>query len=150
MKIRTWPLLFIGFGALLVLIGLSAAVVGRRIDHVRTDVQKLQRENQESDRTFDELRSSIYRMAVLLRDYVLERSPEAAAEQARSIDELHRGTQDSYRSLAEKGIPSERLQIQQLQSAIEEYWKVLEPVLAWDTEKRVKDGPEYLLRRVCS
>src|SRR6188768_413283 len=148
MKIRTWPLLFIGFGALLVLIGLSAAAVGRRIDRVRTDVQTLQRANQEADSTFDELRSSIYLMSVLARDYILESSPVAATEQAHLIDELHRETQERYRSLMSKGIPSDRPQIQELQLAIEEYWKVLEPVLAWSPDRKARDGPDYLLRRV--
>lgn len=148
MKLRTWPLLFIGFGALLVLISLSAAAVGRRIDQVRIDVQTLQRANQESDRTFDALRSSIYLMSVLLRDYVLESSPEDAAEQARVIDELHSDTQESYRSLMAKGIPDDLLQIQELNLAVEEYWKVLEPVLAWSPERKAEEGPEYLLRQV--
>jgi signal transduction histidine kinase len=87
-------------------------------------------------------------MSFLLRDYILESSPAAAAEQARSIDELHRETQESYRSLLAKGIPGDRLQIQELQSAIEAYWKVLEPVLAWSPQKKAKEGPEYLLRRI--
>lgn len=148
MKIRTWPLLLVGFGALLVLVGLSAMAVGRRIDQVRTDVETLQKANRESDRTFGELRSSIYLMAVLLRDYVLETSSEEAAQQAQAIDDLYRSTQESYRSLLAKGIPSDRLQIQELQLAVEDYWKVVEPVLAWSPERRVLEGPDYLLRRV--
>lgn len=148
MKIRTWPLLLVGFGALLVLVALSAIAVGRRIDQVRTDVETLQKANRESDRTFGELRSSIYSMAVLLRDYVLEASEEEAADQAQAIDDLYRSTQDSYRSLTAKGIPSDRLQIQALQLAIEDYWKVVEPVLDWSPERRAEEGADYLLRQV--
>ena len=40
---RSWPFLLMGFGALLVLIGLSSAALYHRMEQVRAEVQALQR-----------------------------------------------------------------------------------------------------------
>lgn len=145
---RSWPFLLIGFGALLVLIGLTSAALHNRMEQVRADVQALQQANEESSRVLEELRSQIYLFAVLLRDYLLERSPEAVAQQRKVLDELRDSTQDHLRALHGQGLLKDRQEVQGLQIAVEEYWRAAEPVFEWTAAQKAAEGPAFLRRRV--
>jgi hypothetical protein len=148
MKMRSWPFLLLGFGGLLALIGLSAAALHNRMEHVRADVEEIQRASEESDRALEELRSEIYLLAVLLRDYLLERSPEAAAQQRRTLKELRDSTELHMRSLQSSALVGERQEVQRLRTAIEEYWGTAEPAFEWTPEQKAIEGPAFLRRRL--
>jgi signal transduction histidine kinase len=137
-----------GFGALLVLIGLSSAALHNRMEQVRADVQALQQANEESSRVIEELRSQIYLFAVLLRDYLLERSPEDAAQQRKLLEELRNSTQHHLRALRGQGLLKDRPEAQELQKVIEEYWRAAEPVFEWTAAQKAAEGPAFLRRRV--
>ena len=144
---RSWPFLLTAFSALLVLIGLSTAVLHGRMEQVRADVQSLQEANEESNRVLDELQSETYLFAVLLRDYLLERSPEAVTQQRGILEELRKSSQLHLHSL-ERGLLRNRPQLQQLRTAIEEYWRAAEPVFFWTPAQRTTEGPTFLRRRI--
>lgn len=148
MKMRSWPFLFIGFSALVVLIGLSSAALYRRMEQVRAEVQALQQANEETSRVLDDLRSEIYLFAVLLRDYLLERSPEAAAQQRQALGELRNSTQDHLKALQGSLVLKDRREMQQLRIAIEEYWRAADPVFKWTPAQKAAEGPAFLRRRV--
>jgi hypothetical protein len=145
---RSWPFLLMGFGALLVLIGLSSAALHNRMEQVRADVQTLQQANEESSRVLEELRSQIYLVAVLLRDYLLERAPEAAAQQRKVLEELRNSTQVHLRAMQGQGLLKNRPEVQGLQKVIEEYWRAAEPVFEWTAAQKAAEGPAFLRRRV--
>jgi signal transduction histidine kinase len=145
---RSWPFLLVGFGALLMLIGLSSAALYNRMDQVSADVQTLQYANEESSRVLGELRSEIYLFAVLLRDYFLERSPEAAAQQRLALEGLRRSTQEHLRALRDSAALKDRPEVQRLGKAIEEYWGAAEPVFLWTPAQKAVEGPAYFRRQV--
>lgn len=145
---RSWPFLLLGFGALLALIGLSAAALHNRMEQVRADVEAIQRASEESIRALEELRSEIYLFAVLLRDYLLERSPEAAAQQRQTLKELRDSTEFHMRSLQRSALVGERQEVQRLRKAIEEYWETAEPAFEWTPEQKAAEGPAFLRRRL--
>lgn len=145
---RSWPFLLMGFGALLVLIGLSSAALHHRMEQVRAEVQALQQANEETSRVLNDLRSEIYLFAVLLRDYLLERSPEAAAQQRQALGELRNSTQDHLRALQGKAVSRDRPEVQRLRNVIEEYWRSAEPVFGWTPAQKASEGSVFLRRRV--
>jgi signal transduction histidine kinase len=145
---RSWPFLLVGFGALLMLIGLSSAALYNRMEQVSADVQALQYANEESSRVLGELRSGIYLFAVLLRDYFLERSPEAAAQQRLALEGLRRSTQEHLRALQDSAVLKDRPEVQRLGKAIEEYWQAAEPVFLWTPAQKAVEGPAYFRRQV--
>jgi hypothetical protein len=137
-----------GFGALLVLIGLSSAALYSRMEHVGTDLQVLQRANEESSRVLGELRSEIYLFAILLRDYLLESDPQAASEQRQSLEKLRGSTQDHLRSLEASAVLKINPGVQQLRNAVEDYWKSAEPAFLLTPAQKAAVGPSFLRRRV--
>jgi signal transduction histidine kinase len=148
MRIRSWPFLLLGFGALLALLILSAIAQHRRVEQVRNDVKSLQAVSHESSRVLEALRSEIYLFAVLLRDYLLERSPDAAFEQRRALEDLRRSAQNHARDLQRRSFLKDRPEVQRLRSALEEYWRAAEPVFAWTPEQKAALGPTFLRQHV--
>ncbi len=145
---RRWPFLLLGFGALLALIGLSAAALHNRMEQVRADVEAIQRASDESSRALEELRSEIYLFAVLLRDYLLERPQDAAAQQRRTLKELRDSTEVHMRTLQGSALVRDRPGVERLRNAIEEYWQAAEPVFEWTPEQKAAEGPAFLRRQL--
>ncbi len=148
MKMRSWPFLFIGFGALMVLIGFSVVALHNRMEKVRIDVQALQSENERSNVSLEETRAGIYLSAILLRDYLLERSPENAALQRNVLEDLRNSTQRHFQELHDIGIMKDRPEMQRLRAAMEEYWRVAAIVFEWTPAQKQAEGPAFLRRRM--
>jgi CHASE3 domain sensor protein len=92
MKHRSWPLLAVAFGALIFTIGLSGAALFRHLGVIYSEVTVIQRESRESDRVLNELRSEMYSLAILVRDYLLDSSKSATLEQRQELLDLREST----------------------------------------------------------
>jgi signal transduction histidine kinase len=148
MKMRSWPFLFIGFGALLVLIGFSVMALHNRMEQVRRDVQALQKTNDASSVVLEETRAEIYLSAILLRDYLMERSAEKSIVQRKVLEDLRASTAKHLQELQEKGALEKSVEIHRLRKAIEEYWLAAAPLFAWTPEQKLAEGQEFLRKRV--
>ncbi len=148
MKMRSWLFLLTGFGALLLLIGLPAVALHNRMERVRASVQALQQAGEQSTGALEGLRSETYVFAILLRDYLLERSPDAATQQRRTLLELRGSIRDRLRALEGQGQLKDRHEIQRLRTAIEDYWRAAEPVFKWTPAQKTAEGPGFLRRHV--
>ncbi len=148
MKLRSWVFLLVGFGSLLVLIGLSSTAMYTRMEQVRRAVQALQQANEETTQVLEDLRSEIYLFAILLRDYLLERSPESASEQRKVLDKLRISTQDHVQTLLRQPALKGRPEVLRLQQTVEEYWRSAEPVFQWTAAQKALAGPPFLRLRM--
>lgn len=126
---RRWPFLLVSFGAMLGLIGVSAWALHQRMVRVRVQVQGLQQNGDESSRLLQDLRSSTYQAAILLRDFVLDRSVAASANQTESLRRLRGLTADHMAVLSASGGFKDSPEMQELEGALRAYWRVLEPIL---------------------
>lgn len=90
---KTWPFLLIGFGALLLLIALSAGALHRRIGEAYVEVGSIQRGERNNRQSLNQLRSELYETAILVRDYLLEPSQEEAANERRALEDLRASIQ---------------------------------------------------------
>jgi signal transduction histidine kinase len=96
MRFRTWPLLCAGFGALLVLIAVSAALLNNRIDKVYSRVAAIQEINRETRDNLGGLRSELYFGAICVRDYILESSTATLVNERRILEELRHAPDDEF------------------------------------------------------
>ncbi|MBI4907858.1 MAG: sensor histidine kinase [Acidobacteria bacterium] len=112
------------------------------------DVQALQQANEESSRVLAVLRSEIFLFAVLLRDYLLERSPNVSNQQRRVLEDLRRSAQNHIQTLQEQWVLKDRPEVQRLRNVIEDYWRAAEPVFGWLPAQKAAEGPGFLRQRV--
>jgi signal transduction histidine kinase len=136
--------LALGFGVLLTLLVLSGINAVNVISRLQSSNENILSEFLGRQTKLDELRSAIYLSGTYVRDYLLEPEP-ATAEQSRLALADTRGQIQSMISLtALEADPAGRAMYDALRREIEEYWRVLDPVLGWNAQERHEEGYRFL------
>jgi signal transduction histidine kinase len=144
MKFRTWPLLCAGFGALLVLIVLSAVVLRDRMEEVYSEVATIQETERESREIRDRLRSELYLVSIFVRDYLLEASSKAAANEREALEELRTSMLRNL-ALLEQAARSQNMQVpESLHKGVVDYWRSIDAVFEWTPAERTAKGSSFL------
>lgn len=145
---KTWPFLLIGFGALLLLIALSAGALHSRIGEAYVEVGSIQRGERNNRQSLNQLRSELYETAILVRDYLLEPSQEEAANERRALEDLRASIQREVAAL-EQGTPVESVETSaSLREAILKYWSSMDPIFQWTPVEKAARGRAFLRRSV--
>src|SRR4029453_9940182 len=137
-------LLCAGFGALLLLIALSAAVLNNRIEKVYSRVAVIQEVNRETRDNLDGLRSELYLGAIFVRDYLLESSTATAANERRILEELRKSMHQHLAELERTGGLQNLSVPESLRQAAEGYWKSIDTVFDWTPEEKAARSSTYL------
>jgi signal transduction histidine kinase len=136
--------LIAGFGGLLLLMAFAG------IDSIQT-LRQIQRSNDairedflSRTRVLEQIRSDLYLSGTYVRDYLLE--PESQKAESRRLSLVHtRNEMDSalqkYKALLNQ---QESGPFQSLTQELAVYWKVLEPVLLWNSTQRREHGYTFL------
>ncbi len=148
MRLRTWPLLLIGFGALLFLIGGSAVALQRRLTHVYDEVATIQSHIRSDRGLIDRVRSELFLTAILVRDYLLEPTGESSTTDRRLLETLRSSIESNLGALERTGSAEQRAQISELRMAITDYWLSLDPVFEWTPAEKAVQGRAFLRRSV--
>ena len=131
MRLRTWPFLLIGFGALLLLIGGSAAALHRSLGNVYDEVATIQGRLRTGRDLIDRVRTELFLTAILVRDYLLESSPQSSASDRAMLESLRSSIDNNLRSLERTGSKAQHAQVVELSKAIAVYWSSIDPVFDW-------------------
>jgi len=140
----TRRVLALGFGVLLVLLVLSGLNALHVLSELKNSNETTLRQYLARERQLEELRSAVYLSGTYIRDYLLEPDP-AKAEQNRLVLASSRQQIDSL--LSKKGPlfdESNQEMFNALKRETEEYWRALQPVMAWNAAKRHRDGYHFL------
>jgi len=148
MRTRTWPILTIAFGTLLVLVAFSGLAALHRARQIYAEISSLHDNYQRSQRTLSEVRTEIHLSGVLVRDYLLDPSPLVGgyyreqllglrSSMAKELDELGRlmGTEDAPK-------------LRRLKEELERYWDSLEPLFAWTFRQKIAFSSMFLRQQV--
>ncbi len=147
-RLRTWPLLLIGFGGLLLLIGGSAAALHRSLGIVYGEVATIQGRLRTERDLIDRVRSELFLTAILVRDYLLESSQESATADRETLESLRSSIEKNLAALEQTGSPEQREQVTELRKAIAVYWRSIDPVFEWTLEEKTARGRSFLRRSV--
>ncbi len=91
MRSRSSPVLFFGFGSLVVLIGLAGLGSARRAAQLFAEMDAISRAHRESTRIFDEIRSGVNLSGIFVRDYLLDPSDLTAFMHRQKLLEIRAG-----------------------------------------------------------
>jgi signal transduction histidine kinase len=144
MRLRTWPLLTIGFGILLLLIGASAAVLHSSLGLAYREVAAIQETVRTERELIDRVQSELFLTSVLVRDYLLESSLKSSSGDRATLQKLRASVEGSLSSLEKMSSASQRAQVMQLRKAITSYWQSLDPVFNWSPAQKGVFGRSFL------
>jgi signal transduction histidine kinase len=148
MNRRTWPLLTLAFGLLIILLGLSGTAMYRHVAFISGEVARNQQSFEDSERELSALRSDVYSLAVLARDYLLDDSPEAIAEQRKQLLDVHASIEKGLLGLQRSTGPKRRAAVAKLRQGIDEYWKSIDAILLWTPAQKAARSPAFLRDKV--
>ncbi|MDQ1470244.1 MAG: hypothetical protein QOJ99_1724 [Bryobacterales bacterium] len=137
-------MLIAGFGGLLLLTALTGLDAVRILHSIETRSDSIRKDFVERNRLLNQIRSDLYLSGTWVRDYVLE--PDAALAQSH-LAKLSAARGEIASRLKTYGrllSPSESVPFQNLEGELSEYWRLLEPVMKWDMERRKAAGYAFL------
>jgi signal transduction histidine kinase len=137
-------LLLAGFGGLLLLMIFAEYDGLRALADIQATNDSIREDYLLHTRVLDRIRADLYLSGTFVRDYLLETEGGKAEGHRLSLVESRRDMDAAlgqYRSLLN---PPETAAFEVLTNALGDYWKVLEPVLAWTTAERKSHGYPFL------
>ncbi len=138
--------LLLGFGTLLILIGLLALSAFWRAERVYSEVSTIHESYRKSASILDDIHTDAYRAAVLIRDFLID--PQAVTGGQYRNDLLN------VRSSMEKRLAELELStgdknaLDRLQGEIDSYWDSMEPVFDWTPQEKAERGFRFLRQQV--
>ena len=136
--------LALGFGVLLTLLVLSGINAIRAISQLQSSNENILGEFLGWQTKLDELRSAIYLSGTYVRDYLLEPDPAKAEQSRLALVDTRRQIQSMTSLTASEPDSAGQAMYDALRREIEEYWRTLDPVLAWDAQQRYRNGFRFL------
>ena len=124
----------------MLLVGLKALSYANQIG---TEIQRIQRDQEDSDQVLDELRADTHAVEVELADYLIATPPEAAAARQRFFDIEQRMNVDATRLEAQLG-PQVSAPVQRLRLGLKRYLLSIAPIFKWTPAERQAQGAAFL------
>lgn len=148
MRSRTWPILGIGFGTLVVLIGILGIDATRRAEEIYQEILAAHQSYLRSEQILNELRASISQSGILVRDFLLDPSHLTADRHRRELLEVRSSMMQNLGELDRLMGSEEPALRQRLRAELDGYWKSREPIFTWTPQQKMALSYLYLQREV--
>jgi signal transduction histidine kinase len=148
MKYRSWPLLALAFGLLVLLLILSGTAMYRHVAYISGEVARTHASFRESERGLGELRTQIYSLAVLVRDYLLDSSSMAEAGQRRQLLDVHASIEKGLDALQKPMGQDQAAAMLHLRQGVDEYWRSIDTIFLWTPAQKAARSPTFLRENV--
>jgi signal transduction histidine kinase len=145
---QTRFLLWMGFGGLLLLMGVLGLSAISFLYQIEIRQERLRQDFVERDRTLERLRSNIFLSGTYIRDFLLDTDEVLAARHKAQFLQTRRVVQsgiDEYRHLLRR---EEQKPFQQLEAELATYFETLTPALEWGSEERRHRGLDLIQEEV--
>jgi signal transduction histidine kinase len=135
-RLRSWPILAVGFGTLVLLAVLSTADSWRRTGQIYEDILAIHQSHAHNEAALRGIESGIYISGIYTRDFLLDPSHITAdmhreyLRVLRKEMEEHIGAVSDLAATADPGLPD------RLREELERYWSSLDPIFDWTPERK--------------
>jgi signal transduction histidine kinase len=146
-KIRIWPVLCVGFGALVAVIAMSGWLALVRSKSTYAGISGLYAAEYDFQKSLAAVRSNISQSAILLRDFLLD--PSLSAESARSqIHQMRASTDGQLHQLEQLIAKPQSAKLQNLRQQTSAYWSSFDPVLTAPAKERARLGYSFVTTEI--
>jgi signal transduction histidine kinase len=147
MKVRTWAIVAVALGGLLLLLALSLLATRRWVQEIYTQLDGINVRHREVEATLRRLRGDFHVSGIFVRDYLLDTSRTASPEYRQDLSALRAQTEGNLSAL-EGLVPGEAVRIQRLKSKIADYWEVFDPLFDWTPAEKSARSLTFVRREV--
>jgi signal transduction histidine kinase len=148
MRSRSWPVLFFGFGSLVLLVGLAGLGAARRAALIFSEMASLSESHRESTRLLNEIRSGVNVSSIYVRDYLLDPSDLMASSYRQRLLELRSSMSEELKQLEPLAGLELRGPLARLRDELDGYWDSMDPLFSWTPRQKMALSSLFLRQRV--
>jgi signal transduction histidine kinase/outer membrane murein-binding lipoprotein Lpp len=148
LQFRTWPVVAVALGGLLLLIILSTAAIRQKIQQVYTQLDEVNARHRNLEIKLRRLRSDVNLSGILVRDYLLDPSYLTGPAYRSQLVDLREATTTTVRELEDFVDPRDAGKIGKLRAELEEYWQVFDPLFDWTPQQKSALSTVFLRRQI--
>ena len=142
-----WAALIAGFGGLIVLIALSGFEALDRARTITARMSQAYQNNLAVEKDLADIRSQLQTSAILVRDYLLDRSAKPYNSSPEVLLTLRKRVKDEMGRLRSR-IPAEDVpNLERMNREVQLYWSSLDPIFRWTAEEKLDKSEEFLKTR---
>lgn len=147
-KSRSSYVLALGFGTLVVLIAVLGVGAMRRARAINTEMEATQDAYLKAEAFRGEIATDMYLADILVRDYLLDPSPQNAPLHRQQLLEIRASLQERLDKLASTMPENENVGLDRLQQEVQGYWDSLDPIFEWTPQEKAQKSWSFLRHKV--
>jgi signal transduction histidine kinase len=136
--------LMVGFGGLLLLMGFAGADSLGTLRQIQQSNDEIREDFLSRTRALEQIRSDLYLSGTYVRDYLLEPESQKAEGHRLSLVQTRNEMDLALQKYAALLSKEESAPYHSLTQGLSGYWKMLEPVLLWNSVQRKQHGYAFL------
>jgi len=148
MKSRSSFILAFGFGTLIILIAVLGFGAVRRAGAIYREMESTQQAYLEAESFRRDIAADMYLADILVRDYLLDPSPQSAPLHRQQLLELRNSLQDRMNLLQQRMGDSDTRGLSRMQTEVEAYWDSLDPIFEWTPQQKAALSWSFLRHKV--
>jgi signal transduction histidine kinase len=148
MKSRSSFILALGFGTLIVLIAVLGFGAIRRARAIYSEMEATQQSYLEAESFRRDIATDMYLADILVRDYLLDPSPQNAPQHRQQLLEIRNSLQQRVDLLAQRMGGSDHPGLPRLQTEVQAYWDSLDPIFEWTPQDKAERSWSFLRHKV--
>ncbi len=147
MRSRSLYIIAIGFGILVTLIGILGFGAVRRAKTIYREMERTQNAYLRAEASRRDIAADMYLADILLRDYLLDPSPQNTKEHRAQLLAIRASLQERTDRLSEEIGPNDQA-LQRLKEEVQGYWESLDPIFDWTTKDKGEQSWRFLRHNV--
>jgi signal transduction histidine kinase len=148
LKVRTWAIVGVALGGLLLLLAVSLLAARRRTQDIYAQLDAVNNRHREVEGMLRRLRSDVHVSGIFVRDYLLDTSASAGPEYRQQLSTLRSQTGATLAALEGAYEGGDAARIHGLKGKIDDYWEVLDPLFDWTAAEKGARSLTFLRREV--
>jgi len=148
MQSRSSFILAAGFGTLVILIAVLGFGAIRRARAIYNEMETTQQTYLEAESFRRDIAADMYLADILVRDYLLDPSPQSAPGHRQQLLEIRNSLQDRMDMLGQRLGESDTRGLARLQTEVQAYWDSLDPIFEWTPQQKAALSWSFLRHKV--
>jgi signal transduction histidine kinase len=145
---RNWPVLLIGFGGLLVLLGLFASTTFQQAQKIYGEMSAIHEGFRKNNELMNEIQINIYLSGLLVRDYLLDPSISSAVSTRQDLKQVHDLMSAGVDELGHRLGQEDARAIDQFRLELNAFMESLEPIYDWTPTDKLVQSRSFLRQYV--
>lgn len=148
MNKRTWPLVAVAFGVLLTAFAASGLAVYKDYRRIYAEVQTVQRRYQASETLLNVMRSELYSLAILIRDFLLNTSVSVDRQERQELLAIRASLLQHAAELEKTIDRGEQHRLRELVNVVQQYTALTDSIFEWTPEEKRVRSYGFLRREI--